>query len=93
LNTDLPKTRLISGIDFEKGKLNFAILESFGPSIHGQDNYKETNFSLNLDDIPLPGKMGLKSQIWEMITTGSSTTSSSTQTGHSLIIFNWNNKR
>ena len=62
------ETRLLSGIDYEKGKLNLAILESSGPSIHGQDIYKTTNFSLNLDDIPLPNKMGLHNQIGEMIT-------------------------
>jgi hypothetical protein len=68
LKLDHPEARLLSGIDFEKGKLNLEILESSGPSIHGHDNYKATNFSLNLDDIPLPNKMGLHNQTGEMIT-------------------------
>jgi hypothetical protein len=58
---------LLSGIDFEKGRLNLEILESFGPSIQGHDNYKATNFSLNLDDIPLTDKMGLHNQTREMV--------------------------
>ena len=59
LNQGSPHTRLLSGIDFEKGRLNLAILESFGPRIQGHDNYKATNFSLNLDGITLTDKMGL----------------------------------
>jgi hypothetical protein len=35
LKLDLPETRLLSEIDFEKGKLNLEILESSGPSIRG----------------------------------------------------------
>ena len=67
LNQDSPDTRLLSGIDFEKGRLNLAILESFGPRIQGHDNYKATNFSLNLDGIPLTKKMGLHNQTWETV--------------------------
>jgi hypothetical protein len=59
---------LLSRIDFEKRRLNLAILESVGTRIQGQKNYKETIFSLNLDDIPLPNKMGLHNQIGEMVT-------------------------
>jgi hypothetical protein len=44
LNQDASDTRLLSGIDFEKGRLNLEILESVGTSIQGQNNYKETIF-------------------------------------------------
>jgi len=44
LNQGSPDTRLLSGIDFKKGRLNLEISESFGPSIQGHDNYKASNF-------------------------------------------------
>jgi hypothetical protein len=47
---------MLSGSDFEKGRLNLEILESFGSSIQEQNNYKETIFSQSIDDIPLTNK-------------------------------------
>jgi hypothetical protein len=67
LNHDSPNIRLSSGVNFVKGRLNLAILESFGTSIQAHANYKETNISLNLHDIPLTEKMGLHNQIGEMV--------------------------
>jgi hypothetical protein len=84
LNQDALDTRLLSRIDFENGRLNLAILESVGTSIQGQNNYKATNFYLNLDDIPLPDKMGLHNQTGETITRDIMKTTLSLQIWHKL---------
>jgi hypothetical protein len=61
-----------------------AILESVGTSIQGQNNYKETNFYLNFDDIPLPDKMGLHNQTGETVTRDIMKTTLSLQIWHKL---------
>jgi hypothetical protein len=62
LDHDSSKTRLLSTVDFEKGRLNLSVLESAGTSVQGHSNYKSTNFSFDLDQVPLFDKMDLHKQ-------------------------------
>jgi hypothetical protein len=67
LDPDPTKTRLLSALDFEKGKLNLSVLEPIRQDIMSPGNYKVENFSFDLENVPLVDKMELLKHTGEMV--------------------------
>jgi hypothetical protein len=61
------KTRLLSALDFEKGRLNIAVLEPTTQTSKGVINYKVAKFSYDLNQIHLVDKMELHRKTGEMV--------------------------
>jgi hypothetical protein len=67
LDQDSSKSRLLSALDFEKGRLNLSLLEPNDQNLRSVDNYRATNFSVDLEQIHIVDKMDLLRQTREMV--------------------------
>jgi len=61
------QTKLLSSMDYEKGKINIYILELNDQNIKSSENYKVTNISVDSKVVNYVDKMDLHRKIREMI--------------------------
>jgi hypothetical protein len=62
LDQDSSKSRLLSALYFEKGRFNLSLLEPNDQNLRSVDNYRATNFSVDLEQIHIVDKMDLLRQ-------------------------------
>jgi len=57
----------LSTLDFQKGRLNCSLLEPIDQNLRSVDNYRETNFLVDLEQIHIIDKMDLLIKTREMV--------------------------
>ena len=67
LTTKIPPTRLFSALDYHKGMLNLAVLETEKSEIQSMADYKATHIALNVDQIHFKDKLSLHRQVTEVL--------------------------